>query len=1804
MSTYTTNCLTPMVKALNDLATIKSDIMATINAYTGLQMTLDGPQRWGDFRRPCAAAVNIVPNSTGAAKAARKSLAAKKATRNFARLNRAIKAREALAAPAKKAAKKAKKAKKAAIAAKKAKKAGKREVRAALCLGLLAKAEALAKAVGRKTTAGGKAKAEAKAVIAAKAFLFVLGAIASKANAGASKINANKAVRKATGLGLKEVKAAVAKAFWKAIDAAQAAQWLEAAEGDIVTVEKLEAAKAKAEAAKAKAEAAKAKAEAAKKAVLWATSEAWYHAFGILEEGIAFTLAARALKEADIASWRLDDAEAKVETLGERLEKAEADAKAGKAGAAIKVKLLEKRLEAAKAEVVKATKAKADAKAKVEAAVKAEAFAKAKADAAVVRLPKALVVLAKAKVLAKELKAEADVVKAEARAAKAEANAKAKAETKAAKKAAEAKKAVKGETVTVEKLEVAESEAEAKKAVKGEAVTVEKLEVAESEADAAKAAKKARKAARVAKRRAAKRGSMWAMPKFDLQLFAAKPAATSEKAALQEAKQKATAAAKALKNCISTKQFFIPELKISQVRAKELAKGSKFVLSGSLLAQGDSEAMRHFMSKAPFAITYLDGEVAKAVSNGGSENIYTDAVISIDISDLGVQKAERLMEIASRRGFDMQVTKENKVNLYFEDEEGLTAEVISVNEKFSKQFSFIGEEGLNAYKEYLDRYINRKGARLTHFYGCWAGPSQQRNKKFYAFRCEDNENPWSFSDAKEKAAAEARGRNRVARDINTFTRGALTAIKEQLAASKEMDYSKIFKMAGRASLMLTPATRVISGTTFAYYVGEFGENGEGDMVADGQGFVSAKALAEALTALTGIEFSEHDVLSCNTQFRGVGGMISKGMLIPLTLVLMLERVGSLDGKHAPIRVSHEEFYALSRDGKLEKGRVYISGNGDPVVFLDKNAMKVVTPFKNDEEFDIMVAMVPEGSQAKLNKQDVLHGLHLKGFKEYIEKVGKRHVDDVISRALEMHSGVVDPNGFGADIIRNIVPEYADGNRFYRESALKNAAKGIIKDISKLNFKVDGSYKRMIQDPIHALYGVKLLNNGEIFDPEKGYRADAEITRNPRTFSKEHYSCRTVGIHEILIRLSRLAQDGKISVAGLEWAKLWFSVMGTGIVVVPADKKLNNQTGGSDFDGDGVVIHYDPEYVAMLRSDVKGISEIPAYKGNGRKLRAGEFTPERFMLFSVDGIFGQKDEYGKRSFPDGVGVLDNHKTVITDLWFESDEVLEDIIEFFVKPMAKHLGYKAGKGGRYEVTYYNQYETSIGNAEVKEAAERFYQSDLSVESLRGYILDCMASCPSVIGRGIDVNKTAEVVFSGLLGCIFGNDVEGHRVSAKEFTSCRQYRRVVSLDNRTFEVEVKREDEKAGERVPYRVEVSLFEGGKDSDYIIEGVTTTIRRELVDYAITRLNAEFDFAAQLPWCSEQESRLMSSGFGLAGEGAPNGAVEADLRFMKGAYGTASWMENADKKALEPYFANTVRMLFRQRDKKGGEMATPAEMYIACLRASMQITKAGYEAPSRFRGVLKEEQIQSLYDIETKCGHKVNGLLGYKATVSDEHLGAVAAAWTENVEFSAGIGITESGVVVVTNKKVNGKWAVCHDEDHNIVVARTVEQAFPIPAIDGKFIVYRSYSNKNPKYNKGIPVNVAGSACHTSLCYRKDYGAANASLYGQFAWGTEKDEVLYTNLPSKEKMCGDKEKLVNLTASESRYVDWFYSGREGRNANGKLVHLGQDCRADFIVSSQSETGATVAAPTKDGKAMYQKKIIMIRELVAVTVTKK
>ncbi len=1251
---------------------------------------------------------------------------------------------------------------------------------------------------------------------------------------------------------------------------------------------------------------------------------------------------------------------------------------------------------------------------------------------------------------------------------------------------------------------------------------------------------------------------------FDLQLFA--------EGAEEVHRRHAKVAKKLLENMISRKQTFIPE-----IRLIDGEEGPSLV--GGLLPQGDSVAMRYFMAQAPESVTFLNGESVSKVSNMSlTAPIYTDALISIDLSSLDrgqeARHAAGYMELAATRGFDIQFGSNGKVALYFEDENSAMA--IRSGNDGCRLFNLVGENEKEE-RAALTAWKSHKGTTLVHYYGCWAGPSQQKNKKFYAFRCNDNENPANFESAEEKAAALSRGKERIWGDLNALSGGVLTSVKEQLAIKGEMPYAKLFKLASRVALCLTPATEIFSGHTFAYFNGEFGR----DVPADGQGFVSAKKLAEALST-PDLTFEEKDVLGCCYQARIVGGMIGKGMMIALTQDLMMQRIERM-GAEAAVRMTNAEFYEASMQGSLASNVVYIVGSGNPELFLDKNSLKVVTR-ATEKGFSMMVAMEPNGSQASLNKQDVLHMLHIPGAKEYVFKVGKRHVDTRIARALASHEGVVDPSTFTADIIRSVVPEYAAGNRFYVEGTLKNAAKGIIKDISKLNFEVEGAYKRGVQDVIHALYGdVRLLNDGEIFDANKARqgRVRAEITRNPRTYSKEHYSCTAISLHEIEVRLSRLACDGKISTAALEWGKAWFNSLGSGIVVCPADPAFANCTGGSDFDGDGFNVHYDPKYVELLATDAKGMSIIPKAKGDGKTLKAEDFGVEQFMLFSVDGTYGQKTAKGSRSFPDGVGILDNQKTVITGLWFEEDEVLQRIIDELCVPMMSRLGYmQPAEPKPYEVRYFHAPVTQIGNKEVMESAIRFYHSDMTVQSLRGYILDCMAACPSVVGRGIDVNKTAELVFSGLCGFLFNAAPTGEKAWIKG----QPNKKVVSLDNRQWSVEVRRAektaDEESSSALPFVVEAELTESEKDNEIVIEGVTTPIRRELISYAVTALNEAFKTAAELPWTSAEEDNLMARGLGSADEGDTLGAFDADLSFLKSAYGMSSYGESWERKALEPYFANTVRMAFRSGANKPDSVSS----YIGCLRASISDDDAS-AVPTQFRSVLKEEQINALAFIEAKAGHVVNRLVGYKGVGTCQ----AEDADGEVVTFTNGVGVTSVGKTIVTNRKVNGAWGI-HADGGSLVVARDLAEVYPLPALTKDFIIQYSYTNKGTKNDRVLPVSQLGDkVCHTVAELRKNFRATKATWHTDLVYGDEEKERIFCKAPAKRISTSGGDVYIT-DPSKSRYIGWFFIGR---------TRKGQDCTVKFAVDHSFFTGDTFAKKNKEGKKV-ERKVRKYVNIVAVT----
>lgn len=1203
---------------------------------------------------------------------------------------------------------------------------------------------------------------------------------------------------------------------------------------------------------------------------------------------------------------------------------------------------------------------------------------------------------------------------------------------------------------------------------------------------------------------------------FDMQLCAAKAAELKN----------ARIAKKLLENRINKSNFFIPEYIINNV--PELDNKAMF-LTGSLLSKGYSEAIRFFYAKNHDNAFYLEGNNISFYAKDTGQKLITDTIVSICLNNLPMKQASHLMEIAATSGFDLQQRQDGSCLLFFED--GLTATIIGTRVKSFRVLNLMPNSDGSDNPD-IATYASFRGykyAVMSRYYGAWSGPGQQKNRKFYAFKLDASETAWNFNNAAEAEAASKAGKERVLRDLDTISRGVISTIRAKLEQSgqKGISYAKIFKMTGRISLMLTPTTKIFTGHTFAYLVGEFGinvaqkhstDNLEPHPASDGQLLVSAKTLSAALST-NNITFSEEDILGVLPQVRIVGGLIGKGMAIPFPEKQLNDSLYLADNANAPIRVSHEEFYTLEVTDQLKPGRVYISGDGQPDIFLDTNTLKVITKLSNDAGFDFMVATEPNGGQATLNKQDVLHMLHLKDAKEYVLEVGMRHVDHKIQDALIPHSGLVEPSSYISEMVRNIVPDYAANNRLYTELHLKTLAKDIIRDISRLNFEVDGRYARIIQDPVHMLTGAKLLNDHEIFDPEnKIDHHEAEITRNPRTYSKEHYSCKTVTLQDVEARLLNMANEHKITSDMAQSFLALFSRISNGILVTPADETFANVTGGSDFDGDGVFVHYEQKYVKILQQEPQCISIIPKYKGdNSHIIHADDFSPEKFMLLSVDGTFGQKDIYGHRTFPENVGILDNKKTIITGLWFEDDNVLQDVIKRFCIPMAKTLGYFNYKGSQYDTKYYYKTMTQIGNDDIEKCTIDFYKSDMSIVSLRNYMLDCIAAFPSVIGRAIDVNKTAETVFSGLLGCIFGTNIKGQPVYGAVSG------KVYSLDNIPLYAIIERKN------VPYVVQAKLNYKKQGSNFLINGVTTNIRKEILAYAIQKINVLFEKAAELPWYSSCEEDLMANNTGIFSPSNTEGAFEEDLQFLKKAFYIITKSNSSHNEEFLSALANSVRCMFLNT-KTGTFADEPMGRYIACLKTSLHDNEADETKPGYFRHVLLEEHIHSLINMETTAGHTVNKVFGYEAITNASCNSIVGRQF---IDFLNGYGVSDNGYIIVTNQKVNGRWFV-GEFNGKLTVGRTISQVLPIPKEPGKeFILLHYRSGKGGGSNLRFHARkFASKPCQLIVYKFQD------KLQGMLVSDSGNGEKVRILLPGiyKYNELTDRKEKYNKPITESRYT--------------------------------------------------------------------
>lgn len=1044
---------------------------------------------------------------------------------------------------------------------------------------------------------------------------------------------------------------------------------------------------------------------------------------------------------------------------------------------------------------------------------------------------------------------------------------------------------------------------------------------------------------------------------------------------------------------------------------------------GKKTSYGMNELTREFMKTVSPSVYYVNGEKKGVFNNTVSAHPFIEDMVKIDVSGLFDKNiAEMIVDSVKMGSMEIQFTEAGDIRVW------MPCYVKRVNGKYALNEYLVftvgvpGKVNLKVNDNADDIAEMRNEASAWKRYGfVYAGPSNQRQVNILAFRRGLEEGPVQFA-------------KRMWNMFDSATGGLLTSIKEMVGNKKGgLPFETVFKLVSRISLMFTPSTRAFETTGFYYLHGSFGVNADTAIkakvaCADGQFFYAVEGLAEKFGV------SAESCFGLCPQFRIRGGIIGKGMGIGVYQSDIETIVNNCYSNQ--ISITWDEFISMGRAGAFIEGVTY-EVNGGGALFLDENTMKAVTIVPENGVIEANIADVFDATGAKMNNQDAIHAIHLPGMEDYLLKLGKNYIDEQVSAIMDMKGGkdnnLVNPFSFYVQSVSDVVPQYAFQNRTIMESLIKNSAQGTLKTIDKMNFPVAGEYRRFICDVLYMAAGVRCLADGHVHIRAKKAGTKEDITRNPRTASTEHYIAVCDSIVTTKNEINR-----KFSVPD-EIKDIMCRLvenLDEAVIMTPADPKFANRTGGSDNDGDGGTAHEDEEYIDITAKEPAGTNEIPKAPKTGKKVNCFNIGTVQDMM--IDGLFGQADNNGKRSFPDGVGILTNHSINVVGLANLSDEKLQEVIDCVIVPNASAMGFKPTIN-KYTRLYTGTDEV-IGNDEVIKAALSFYKSDMSVESLRAHIEDCKKMFPSVIGRGIDVNKTGENVATGYLGVIAAKDINGNPINRKNLM------RVKSEDTLHYETFFLGADE-FGKQEGYEHDVQielvceLNKPEKKNTVYVTGVLSGIRLKLVNYAVKKYNKLFAMAAKLDYMTDAERGAIVRGSARQYYDVSNIKQLSTLHSL--VVGNKG-LQSDDKKIIRRHLANTIRMVIGS--DKG------YHRYLTLLDVA---SDGGKKKPNSFIRCLEEEYMLGIVHFSEEIGYSINGTVGVRA-----YARCTISSMVDTMEFKDGLSADGS---VVTDKHVNGIWHV-EKIDGKLCVTRSVKEHYAVPAVNTDVVIQLSaYDPSKPE---------------------------------------------------------------------------------------------------------------------------------------------
>lgn len=996
---------------------------------------------------------------------------------------------------------------------------------------------------------------------------------------------------------------------------------------------------------------------------------------------------------------------------------------------------------------------------------------------------------------------------------------------------------------------------------------------------------------------------------------------------------------------------------------------------------------------------------------------FTDKLLELEMREADSKLASEFVEAIKSAVLTLQYTMDGKVYAHVDYNLGN-------GEHTFNTWCLVGDDEHFIEENNAVRQIWNMGGVFKN-YGCiYAGPSNQRCVTAILFKM--NEDEKELPKAERIPAFKAR----IYKALGNMAGGITKTIEEMVAAKGKMAMEKAFKLNSRLSLAFTPNTKTFSFESFAYYNGALG-------MADGQYLVNADMLAKYF----GVDVE--GVLGLALQGRVLTGMVAKGMGIP-TLNKDMDIVAAEFAMNG--NVAHTDYHTFRKmwiEGVLEANTLYVVGKGDIGGFFDENSLKCIgsetDAWKLEDGFVYSLLEVRRATEGKLNSQDAACMQHLEGMVDFVRDLGKAHVDAALAEIEAIFSGkvdvdrVVNPDSYYPDLVSKLCPAYAAQDGGLMETILKDKVNSLVTAIDRFSFNLgEGDQYRYLQsDYADMLLGTGVLPNGKVYI--RGMKAGIKVvlTRNPRADIVEFYLAETVSLEYVLERIAELdCTDAMKNVI----ARM-FKYACTGLVITPADSKLSASLGGSDYDGDGCTVHVNKTFVAIAELQAEGSNDIPKAPKSGKFIT--KYGVDEMMNMMVDGIFGQKNEKtGKRITPTPIGILANHAMKLLAMAMLSDEELETIIELIVRPNVKALGFRQ-EAREYE-RMFDTPDVHITNDDVMESTKSYYTSDLSVASTRAYLADCARMGASVEGRGIDVNKTAELVFTGYFGVVSRKDIIGEPIKRKGIMS------VKCLDVCRYESFFTRNEEGKLE-----MSAELQKPQSDSVYLISSALTPVRDELMAYLVGRVNELF--AREIPAAASENILLAARG---------RSKVDmADLDNLSKIHAMTTGndqLQSEDKKNFRRAVANTVRCAFDSN-------ADVIDMFAAIKRAAFNEKTGKY---SSFEHVLHEEYLQGVLYVAKCESYDVNATVGYPAVCRDSRM----VIDGEEVHMYGGESLDGN---IVADTKINGVWTVAM-KNGKVYLTRDAVEHFAIPARTNEIIIRARSFNPDKKVND---FNNAPSIC-------------------------------------------------------------------------------------------------------------------------------